>query len=62
MLCRVPWKWSHCLRLMKWSILVQISPHGRFDHRKAHDLLNWQPRDGLEHLWQDNLGAIPNAA
>lgn len=26
-------------------------PIGRFDHRKASDLLNWQPRDGLAHLW-----------
>ena len=29
-------------------------PHGRFDHRKAQWLLNWQPHDGLEQFWQDN--------
>ncbi len=35
--------------------MVNISadlPHSRFDHRKAQQLLNWQPRDGMEHLWQ----------
>jgi len=38
--------------------MVNISadlPHGRFDHRKAHTLLNWQPRDEMAHLWQDGL-------
>lgn len=28
-------------------------PHGRFRFDKARRILNWQPRDGLEHFWQD---------
>jgi nucleoside-diphosphate-sugar epimerase len=28
-------------------------PHGRYDFRKAHTLLEWQPRDTLEDFWQD---------
>ena len=38
--------------------MVNISadlPHARFDHRKAHWLLDWQPRDELPALWQDEL-------
>jgi nucleoside-diphosphate-sugar epimerase len=37
-------------------VMVNISadvPHGRFDHDKARAILNWTPRDALEHLWQD---------
>ncbi|MBV7332729.1 NAD-dependent epimerase/dehydratase family protein [Chloroflexi bacterium TSY] len=36
--------------------MVNISadlPHGRFDHAKAQQILNWAPRDDLAHLWQD---------
>jgi hypothetical protein len=28
-------------------------PHGRFRFDKARRILNWQPRDGLDHFWQD---------
>jgi nucleoside-diphosphate-sugar epimerase len=37
-------------------VMVNISadlPHGRFDHDKAQAILNWTPRDGMEHLWQN---------
>lgn len=36
--------------------MVNISadlPHGRFDHDKAHRVLDWFPRDGLDDFWQD---------
>ena len=36
--------------------MVNISadlPHGRFDFRKAQDLLDWQPRDTLADFWQE---------
>ena len=36
--------------------MVNISadlPHGRFDFRKAQDLLGWQPRDTLADFWQE---------
>jgi hypothetical protein len=36
--------------------MVNISadlPYGRYDFSKARDLLDWQPRDGLEDFWQD---------
>ena len=36
--------------------MVNISadlPHRRFEVTKAHALLDWQPRDGLENFWQD---------
>lgn len=35
-------------------VMMNISadlPHGRFDHDKAREVLNWAPRDGLEGLW-----------
>ena len=35
--------------------MIHISadtPVGRYHHDKAHALLNWTARDGLEHLWQ----------
>jgi nucleoside-diphosphate-sugar epimerase len=38
--------------------MVNISadlPHGRYDFRKARELLDWQPRDTLEDFWQDAL-------
>ena len=28
-------------------------PHGHYRHDKAREILEWEPRDGLEHLWQD---------
>ena len=30
-------------------------PHGRYDFRKAHDLLDWQPRDTLDDFWQEDV-------
>lgn len=36
--------------------MVNISadlPQARFDHRKAHWLLDWQPRDAMTTFWQD---------
>jgi nucleoside-diphosphate-sugar epimerase len=36
--------------------MVNISadlPHGRYDFTKARQLLDWQPRDGLEDFWQE---------
>jgi nucleoside-diphosphate-sugar epimerase len=45
--------------------MVNISadlPHGRFDFRKARDLLDWQPRDTLEDFWQDAEVAIQSEA
>jgi nucleoside-diphosphate-sugar epimerase len=37
-------------------VVMSISadlPHGRFDHDKAHTILDWAPRDDLLHLWQE---------
>ena len=28
-------------------------PNGLYDHDKARHILNWAPRDNLEHFWQD---------
>ena len=38
---------------MKWSILVQISLTVVSIIVRHNKLLDWQPRDGMEHLWQD---------
>jgi uronate dehydrogenase len=38
-------------------VVMSISadlPHGRYDHDKARTILNWTPRDSLEHFWQDH--------
>jgi hypothetical protein len=40
--------------------MVNISadlPYGRYDFNKARDLLDWQPRDGLEDFWQEGQTA-----
>jgi nucleoside-diphosphate-sugar epimerase len=45
--------------------MVNISadlPHGRYDFRKALDLLDWQPRDTLEDFWQDADAATETSA
>lgn len=45
--------------------MVNISadlPHGRYDFRKALDLLDWQPRDTLEDFWQEADAATESSA
>jgi nucleoside-diphosphate-sugar epimerase len=36
--------------------MINISadlPHGRYDFRKAREVLDWEPRDALEDFWQE---------
>jgi nucleoside-diphosphate-sugar epimerase len=35
-----------------FNILADL-PHGRYDNRKAKEILDWRPRDDMERLWTE---------